>query len=135
MPPELEVRRVRTLGPGEAKIAKAIAAAEYLLGVEVDRERAERAVAELLAAETIFVERSRKGRAERVDVRPFVVSAEVMRSWPADPAIFAAPGAIPVRIILHALASGGARPAEVLTPFLGTAVETAEITRLKWVLR
>ena len=130
LPSELDVRGVRRLVPGEAKIARAIAAADYLVAVEV-----ERAVAELLAAESILVERSRKGHTERVEVRPFVAAAEVMRSWPDDPAISAAPGRIPLRIVLYALASGGARPAEVIAPFLGDAIGTAESTRLKWILR
>jgi radical SAM-linked protein len=135
MPPDLEVRRVRRLEPGEAKISKAIAAAEYLVAVETDRLSAERAVQEILAAESILVERTRKGHTERVDVRPFVVGVEVLPSWPDDPAILEATGRVPMRVVLHALVSGGARPADVLAPFLGPAIEGAEITRLKWVLR
>jgi radical SAM-linked protein len=135
MPPDLEVRRVRRLDPGEAKISKAIAAAEYLVAVETDRRSAERAIAELLAAEAIFVERSRKGSAASLDVRPLVAGAEVLPSWPLDPAIAAQEGRVPVRIVLHALVSGGARPADVLGPFFGAAIEGAEVTRLRWVLR
>jgi len=135
LPPDLEVRSVRRLAPGEPKIAKAIAAAEYLVAVEIERRRAERAIADLLAAETIFVRRSRKGRAERVDVRPFVEGAEVLQSWPQDPAIAVSPGKIPLRIAMRAVASGGARPAEALAPFVGEVIDGAEITRLRWVLR
>jgi radical SAM family uncharacterized protein/radical SAM-linked protein len=135
MPPDLEVRCVRRLDPGEAKISKAISAAEYVVAVETDRRSAERAIAELLAAETIFVERNRKGGAVSVDVRPFVAGAEVLSSWPSDPAITIQEGRVPVLVVLHAVVSGGARPADVLGPFLGTAIEGAEITRLRWVLR
>ncbi|MCK9461097.1 MAG: TIGR03960 family B12-binding radical SAM protein [Proteobacteria bacterium] len=135
LPPELEARRVQRLDPADAKIAKAIAAAEYLVAVEVERAVAESAVAGMLAAETIFVERCRKGESLRVDVRQFVASAEVMPSWPSDPAIEPDPARTPLRIVLHAVTSGGARPAELLAPFLGEAMETAEITRLGWILR
>jgi radical SAM-linked protein len=135
LPPDLEVRRVRRLEPGEATIAKAIAAAEYLVLVAIERERAERAVAELLAAQAIVVERTRKGSAERVDVRPFVADAGVLASPPSDRAFDPCERRTAIRIVLHAVVSGGARPMEALAPFLGAAAEGAEVTRLGWVLR
>jgi radical SAM family uncharacterized protein/radical SAM-linked protein len=135
LPPDLEARRVQRLRADDPKIAKAIAAAEYLVAVEIDRGLAERAVADLLTATEVVIGRSRKGRDERVDVRPFVESAEVLAAWPADPAIAVDPARVPVRIVLRALASGGARPAEALAPFLGETAATAQVTRLRWILR
>jgi radical SAM family uncharacterized protein/radical SAM-linked protein len=135
LPPDLAVRSVRTLATGEPKLAKALAAAEYVLLVDAPREEVARAVAGILAAGEIVVERVRKGRGEKADVRPFVADASVLEDPPADPAFDDDPRLARIRLVLHAVASGGARPQEVLAPFLGAAaIEAARITRLRWIL-
>jgi hypothetical protein len=103
--------------------------------VEAGRDAAARAAAEVLAAAEIPIERIRRGQGERVDVRPFVEAADLLDGLPDERLAGALEGRAAIRLVLLAPGSGGARPAEVLTPFLGDAVGDAAIVRLRWLLR
>ena len=135
VPPDMEVTTIRRLADDEKKLAKVLEAARYVVLVDAIRSDVEAAVEKILASGSIEIERIRKGKTKKIDVRPFVRSARVLDRIPPDLRLGATGDRVAVEIILEVPGSGGARPAEVLRPFLQDAVETAWIIRTGWILK
>ena len=134
VPPDMEVTAIRRLADGEKKLAKAIEAARYVVLVDAIRSDVEAAVEKVLSSDSIEIERTRKDKTKKIDVRPFVRSARVLDRIPPDLRLGPTGERVAVEIIIEVPGSGGARPTEVLRPFLPNAVETAWIVRTGWIL-
>ena len=106
-----------------------MSAVEYVALLSLSGAEARSAVDELLASESIPVVRSRKGKVKTVDIRPFIVSAEIQEELAVDFHMDVPPDRIPMAVTLALPPSGGARIAEVLERAFGTRAGDA------WVLR
>jgi len=120
-PTDMEFCGARFLAEGEPGLGKAIEAAEYVALVRAGRAAIERGIERLLAAETLEVERTRRGETTRVDVRRHVIEARVLDAQPPDLRVPSAPDRVPVALVLAVPPSGGTRPGEVLQACLGVA--------------
>ncbi len=134
VPPDMEVTSIRRLADDEKKLAKVLEAARYVVLVDAIRSDVEAAVEKILASDSIEIERTRKNRTKKIDVLPFVRDARVLERIPSDLRLGTTGDRVAVEIILEVPGSGGARPTEVLRPFLQDAVETAWIVRTGWIL-
>ena len=135
VPPDMEVTSIRRLADGDKKLAKALEAAQYVVLLDAIRSDVEAAVEKIIASDSIEIERTRKNKTKKIDVRPFVRDARVLDRIPPDLRLGPTGERVAVEIILEVPGSGGARPAEVLQPFLQNAIETAWIVRTGWILK
>jgi radical SAM family uncharacterized protein/radical SAM-linked protein len=132
-PAGLEFVAVEELPPGAKSLGKVIEGAEYGALITADRARVAAGIERLLEAEEHVVVRARKGRPREVEIRPFLVDAELVDAQPEDWRLPRAVGRTPLRFELAIPGSGGARPAEILEAVLGAAPKDPWIVRLRFL--
>jgi uncharacterized protein (DUF2344 family) len=133
LPQDMEVVAVEQIPPGKRSLSKVIQDAKYVAYVAVDPEMARVAIENLLAAKSVEVERTRKGRTKKLDIRPYVVEAEVCEK---NASTFRLPQTdrTGVAFTLALPPSGGARATEVLSAAFGEAGLDAWIVRTEFVI-
>lgn len=119
LPPGIRFTEVWMPAAGEPKISRCTDAAGYtvrLSAEEVGDLDLEAALAELMARETIPIQRKRKGQWKEADLRPGILSAR-------------ARDARTLELELRILGAGNARPDEVVRELLGRKVPGARFVR------
>jgi radical SAM-linked protein len=129
-PPGIAVRDVFDVWVGAPAIAADAAAADYVVTLRNDPDRAAvvDAATRLLAADSLDRQRTRGDRVTTYDLRPLVDSIEILRGPPA---------ALMIRTRFHP-ERGTGRPEEVvaaLAELAGCVLDVAEITRTRVLLR
>ncbi|MBN2341958.1 MAG: TIGR03960 family B12-binding radical SAM protein [Deltaproteobacteria bacterium] len=132
VPADLEVRSIRPIADGEAKLSHAFDAVEYLAFVNAETAVVEAALQSLMDADTIEVVRVRKGKQRSVEIRQYVLAAEVAENITSPVSLPSIEGCVPVRMTLALVGSGGTRPDEVLAAVLPD-VGPIWVVRTRWL--
>lgn len=92
LPSGFAVTYVGEVASGDGSLQESVTASSWIL--VVDHPDVERAVGELRASESVYLERERKGEMQRDDIRPGILEIEIADSnhldsvvgvWPGDP--------------------------------------------------
>jgi uncharacterized protein (DUF2344 family) len=134
LPQDMEVVAVEKIPPGKRSLSKLIQDAKYVAYVAVDLETARLAIENLLAAKSVEIERTRKGKTKKLDIRPYLVEAEVCRENPSSLRLPKTTDRVAVAFTLALPPSGGARATEVLCAAFGEAALNAWIVRTEFVI-
>jgi hypothetical protein len=129
----MEVVAVERIPPGKRSLSKVIRDAKYVAYVAVDPETARVAIKNLLAAKSVEIERTRKGKTKKLDIRPYVVEAEVGHEE-ASALRLPKTNRTSVAFTLALPPSGGARATEVLSAAFGKAGLDAWVVRTEFVV-
>jgi hypothetical protein len=108
--------------------------AKYVALVAVDVESAQLAIKNLLAATSCEIERTRKGKTKKLDIRPYLVDAEVCSEISDSLRLPKTPNRVAVAFTLALPPSGGARATEVLRAAFGEAASGAWVVRTGFVI-
>ncbi len=129
VPKELAFVDAEAVPESVKRLGKRFQTATYTALVPVDPDRAEGEIDRLLAAESIVVQRERKGKTKALDIRPYIASATAS-NVPVPPLPMPPSGGrVPVSLTLYLSGDGGARASEVLTYAFGEAAKDAWLIR------
>ncbi len=134
LPVEMAIRSARRVRAGEQSLNRSLTAAHYVALLRVDSNVATQALNELLAAESLLVERTRKKKTKQIDLRPYVQQAGMIGApmsveqlvdlrLPQDIERTA------VSFKLKLSTSGGAKISELLALAFGSGAEDAFVVR------
>ncbi len=132
LPADLEVREVVRMLDGAPRLSSAFRAVRYVVLAEADAAVIDAALTRLMSMDTLEVDRVRKGQTKRVEIRQYVMEANVLSDIP-DGLPLPSPGdrtAVSMTLALHG--SGGTRPAEILQAILP---EMPDINDDLWIVR
>jgi radical SAM-linked protein len=133
-PEEMEIAAVEKIPPGRRSLSKLIRDAKYVALVAADFETARLAVNNLLAAPSWEIERTRKGKTKKLDIRPYLVDAEVCAEISDSLRLPKTQNRVAVAFTLALPPSGGVRATEVLNAALGKAASDAWVVRTEFVI-
>jgi radical SAM-linked protein len=133
-PEEMEIVAVEKIPPGRRSLSKLIQDAKYVALVTVDVESAQLAIKNLLAATSCEIERTRKGRTKKIDIRPYLVDAEVCSEISDSLRLPKTQNRVAVAFTLALPPSGGVRATEVLSAAFGKAASDAWVVRTEFVI-
>ncbi len=134
VPPDFAFNAVKKVPTEEKSLSKRIKGAEYVALVLSTPDEARASLARLLQAESLVVERSRKGKTKQIDIRPFLIDAKVLDRPDSDLHLPFSKERVPVLFTLALPGSGGARATEILNQAFGIGAKDAWIVRTQIIL-
>ncbi|MDJ0763998.1 MAG: TIGR03960 family B12-binding radical SAM protein [Myxococcota bacterium] len=135
VPPDMAFVAVQALDPGAPSLSKQITGAEYIALVAAPRNWVAQGIAHLLAAESLFVNRTKKHQLKSVDIRPFLKSASLLDTGLQDLHLPTETNRIAIKFFINMPGSGTARPFEIATAIVPNMPEDPWVVRTRIALR
>lgn len=134
VPADMAFTRVEILPKAARGMSKRLIEAQFVAQVDTDLETAAQGAQKVLEAESLPVERTRKGKTSVVDVRPYIKKIEVTPDSPVDLPLPVNKNRVSVSFSLYLPGSGGCKPMELLSAMVGEAAKSAWVVRRQIVL-
>ena len=135
LPQDLTVRKITRLAQDAPKLSASYSAVKYVVLAKMSETVARNVLKKLWAMDTLEVARLRKGITRTVEIRQYVVSAEVITEMGIELPVPEWTNRTAIEMTLELRGSGGTRPAEVLNALEPDLDDDLWVIRTEWIPR